>query len=474
MRMRFVAGMLLMWTAAALAQPNIVFILADDLAYGCVGFNGSEKITTPELDCMANEGMRLDAMYAACSVCGPSRASLMFGQHLGQCKIRGNPKWSLKAKQGRGPVNVEETDRLLPSFMKEAGYATGCFGKWGLNDSLKQNGGQPNKHGFDVFWGFNTHVEAHYHWPDFVWHNSEKVDLGADGKNWKEKSVYGDTLFTEKCVAFIEAQAKAETPFFAYLALTSPHLGNSVPEEYREGYADEGWPHIKSKTGHYRHDDGQNEAYAGMITHSDTMVGRVRSKLEELGIEKNTLVIFTSDNGQEWGKNFFNQSSPFRGGKRTLNEGGIRMPTVVWWPGTVKAGSVSDVPVAFWDMLPTFCELAGVKAPEQTDGISMVPEWTGNGQQQKHEYLFWYFNESNGPMVAVRFGDWKAIKTWDKQKGRFKAVRLFNLEKDPGEKSDVASTHPETLQQAERYMQDAWEDDPNFPQVLLTKGMAGK
>ncbi|MEI6892630.1 MAG: arylsulfatase [Pontiella sp.] len=465
---------LMLFAVSTFAKPNIIFILADDLAYGCVGFNGSEKIKTPELDRMAEEGMRLAAMYAASSVCGPSRASLMFGQHLGHCKIRGNPSWSLKAKQGKGPVNIQENDRLLPEYLQAAGYATGCFGKWGLNDSLKHNGGQPNKHGFDVFWGFNTHLEAHYHWPDFVWHNNEKIDLGADGKNWREKSVYGDALFTEKCIEFIEEQANADKSFFAYLALTAPHLGNSVPPAFRELYAHEGWPHIKGKVGHYRNDDGQNEAYAGMISHTDAMVGMVRETLEELGIEKNTIVIFTSDNGQEWGKNFFNQSSPFRGGKRTLNEGGLRMPTVVWWPGTVRAASSSDLPVAFWDLLPTFCELAGTEIPDHTDGISFVPELTGKGKQQEHEYLFWYFNEKNGPMVAVRFGNWKAIKTWDKKNRRFRSVRLFNLEKDPGEKEDLASKYPEISKKAVRYMDEAWEEDSNYPQVLLTKGMATK
>ncbi|WP_372798902.1 arylsulfatase [Pontiella sp.] len=466
---------LFMFTALAVfAKPNIVFILADDLAYGCVGFNGSEKIKTPELDRMAKEGLRLDAMYASCSVCGPSRASLMFGQHLGHCKIRGNPKWSLKAKQGKGPVNIQLTDRLMPAYLKDAGYATGCFGKWGLNDSLKQNGGQPNQHGFDEFWGFNTHLEAHYHWPDFVWHNEEKIELGADGKNWREKRVYGDALFTDKCIEFMKAQTADGQPFFAYLALTAPHLGNAVPAEYREMYAGEGWPHIKGNEGHYRNDDGQNEAYAGMVTHSDAMVGRVRAALEKLCIEKNTLVIFTSDNGQEWGKKFFNQNSPYRGGKRSLNEGGIRMPTVVWWPETVAAGRSSDLPVAFWDILPTFCELAGAAAPERTDGLSMVPLLTGEGKQKKHEYLFWYFNEGNGPMVAVRFGEWKAIKTWDKKKGGFRPVQLYDLAKDPGEETDRAAQYPEIVRQAERYMDDAWTDDPNYPQVLLTAKGTGK
>jgi arylsulfatase A-like enzyme len=454
---------------AQAAQPNIVVVLADDLAYGCVGFAGSKKIKTPHMDQMAREGMRLDAMYAPCSVCGPSRASLMFGQHLGHCKIRGNPSWSLKAKQGKGPVNVQESDRLLPAYLKEAGYATGCFGKWGLNDSLKQNGGQPNKHGFDEFWGLNTHVEAHYHWPDFVWHNSEKVDLGADGKNWRDKSVYGDALFTEKCLAFIEQSSKAKKPFFAYLALTAPHLGNSVPAEYREMYKGEGWPYIKSNSGHYRHDDGQNEAYAGMITHTDAMVGLVREKLEALGIAGNTLVLFTSDNGQEWGKNFFNQESPYRGGKRTLNEGGIRMPTFAWWPGTVDAGTDSDLPLAFWDFMPTFCELAGTSIPKQTDGISFVPLLTGKGKQQEHDYLFWYFNEKDGPIVAVRFGKWKALRFWDKKNNRLSEVRLWDLENDPGENTNLASKYPETAEQALRYMKDAWKEDPNFPQVLLTK-----
>jgi arylsulfatase A-like enzyme len=418
---------------------------------------------------MAQEGMRLDALYAPCSVCGPSRAALMFGQHLGHCKIRGNPVWSLPASQGLGTVDVEESDRLLPEYLKQAGYATGCFGKWGLNENHETNGGHPNKHGFDEFWGFNTHNEAHFHWPDYVWHNSEKVDLGSGGRNWREKLVYGDALFTEKCVDFITTQAKAKKPFFAYLALTAPHLGNSVPQEYHEMYADKGWPHIKAGNGHYHNDEGQNEAYAGMISHLDAMAGVVRKKLENLGIAENTLVLFTSDNGQEFGKKFFNKESPFSGGKRTLNEGGIRMPSLVWWPGVVKAGSVSDQPLAFWDLMPTFCELAGTAAAKNTDGISFVPLLTGKGKQKEHEVLFWYFNEKADPIVAVRFGKWKAIRQWDKKREALGSLSLYDLSVDPAEKKDLAMQYPEMAEKAAAYMKKAWVDDSNFPQTLLVK-----
>ena len=355
------------------SKPNVIVILADDLAYGSVGFNGSTKINTPHLDQMAKEGMRFNAMYAPCSVCGPSRASLMLGQHLGHCKIRGNPRWSLPATTGKGAVEIEESDTLLPAYLKKAGYATGCFGKWGLNENLTTNGGHPNKHGFDEFWGFNTHLEAHYHWPDYIWHNSSKVDLGSDGKNWEQKLVYADTLVTDKCLDFIEAKATQKTPFFAYLSLLSPHLGNSAPDTYRLPYEKNNWPKVKNKRGHYRSDDDEYAAYAGMISHLDAMAGRVKSKLQELGLQKNTLVIFTSDNGPEWGIDLFNEKNVYRGKKRSLNEGGIRMPSLAWWPGTVKAGSATDLPVAFWDMLPTFCELAGTPSPEHTDGDLLCP-----------------------------------------------------------------------------------------------------
>ena len=297
----------------------------------------------------------------------------------------------------------------------------------------------------------------------------EKVVLGANGRNWREKLVYGDELFTEKCLEFIERSAESDTPFFAYLALTSPHLGNSVPAPYRELYRENGWPHVKAKPGHYRNDDGQNEAYAGMITHMDTMVGRVREKLQALGIAENTLLIFTSDNGQEWGTDFFNHESPFRGKKRTLNEGGIRMPTFVWWPGTVEAGSQSDVPLAFWDFMPTFCELAGTKSPQQTDGISIVPLLTGEGELKQHEYLFWYFNERNGPIVAVRFGKWKALRSWNRKTKSLGGVSLWDLEADPKENNNLASKYPEIAQKALDYMEEAWVEGPNFPQTLMKK-----
>ena len=458
-------------SAASVARPNIVFIIVDDLGYGSVGFNGSDKILTPHLDKMASEGMRMNAFYAAAPVCGPSRAALMFGQHIGHGKIRGNPRWSLPASQGKGTVEVEETDQLLPSYLKAAGYATGCFGKWGLNENLEANGGHPNKHGFDEFWGFNTHGEAHYHWPDFVWHNSEKVDLGDNGKNWEEKRVYGDDLFTEKSLEFIADQRAKKIPFFVYLSLTSPHKGNSAPEKYRKWYKDQKWPFIKGGVKHYRDDPGQNEAYAGMISHSDAMVGKVKSKLVELGIDENTLIFFTSDNGQEWGRNFFGGTSPFTGGKRSLNEGGIRMPTIAYWPKTIAAGQQSDLPFAFWDVLPTFCELAGATIPGVTDGISMVPLLTGNGQkkQPNHEYLFWQFNEKRGPMLAVRFGKWKALQYWIPKQKKLEPLRLYNLEKDPGEINDLAGTFPERVKQAYAYLKQAWIPDPNYPLAPMTK-----
>ncbi len=461
------AGVLAAGAVHAALRPNIVLVMADDLGYGGVGFNGSTKILTPHLDRLAAQGMRLDAFYAASSVCGPSRAALMFGQHGGHCKIRGNPTWSLPASQGKGAVEVEASDRLLPSYLQAAGYATGCFGKWGLNENLAVNGGHPNPHGFDEFWGFNTHGEAHYHWPDFVWHNAEKVELGAGGRNWRGKLVYADDLFTEKSLGFIAAQAAARQPFFVYLALVSPHLGNSAPQAYRDLYKDKGWPFLKSTPGHFRHDDGQNEAYAGMVSHADAMVGKVRAKLEELGIAENTLVFFTSDNGPEWGREFFESSKPFTGGKRSLNEGGIRVPTVAWWPGTIAAGRVADEPFAFWDLLPTFCELAGAAVPAPTDGISFVPLLTGKGNQPAHEYLFWQFNEKAGPMLAVRFGAWKAIQLWNRKAGSFGPLALYDLRLDPAEQNDLADRFPDVAKQAKDYLEKAWVADPNYPLAPL-------
>lgn len=452
--------------ASAAEKPNVIFILADDLGFGDVGFNGQKRIKTPQLDQLAKEGMVLNSFYAASPVCGPSRACLMSGQHTGHCKIRGNPRWT---KSGNA-VDFDETDKTLGTVMKEAGYACGYFGKWALNEDIKKGSGHPNKHGFDEFWGFNTHVEAHYHWPDYVWHNDKKVDLGG-GSNWKEKKVYADDLFTEKAIDFIKTNG-GKKPFFAFLGYTIPHRGISAPKASWTQYEGLGWPKRKGRVGHYRDDPDTNISYAAMVSHMDAYIGRLKAVLKEKGILENTLIIFTSDNGHEYDTGFFNSNGIYTGQKRWLQEGGIRMPTVVYWPGTIKPGATMDLPFAFWDIMPTFAELAGTTAPEG-DGISMVPSLLGKGKQATHPYLYWEFNEKRGPMQALRFdGKWKAYREWEgKSMG---PIQLFDLEKDPSEKANLAETHPELVTRAETLFRESRIPSDEFTLEPKAKGKKKK
>lgn len=461
----FIAAGSLLFGAGLMAEgekPNIILVLADDLGYGDVGYNGQKKIKTPNLDQMAKEGMVFSNFYAGSPVCGPSRATLMSGRHTGHCKIRGNPRWT---KSGKA-VDFSESDQTLGKVMQKAGYACGYFGKWALNENIDKGGGHPYKHGFDEFWGFNTHGEAHYHWPDYVWHNDKKVDLGGKS-NWQNKKVYADDLFTEKAADFIKGNA-GKKPFFAFLGYTIPHKGISAPKESWKQYENLGWKKRKGKVAHYRDDPDTNISYAAMVSHMDAYIGQLQALLKEKGILENTLIIFTSDNGHEHDKGFFGSSGIYTGRKRWLYEGGIRMPTVVTWPAKIKAGTVIDKPFAFWDVMATFAELAGITAPEN-DGISFVPALVGK-EQKAHDYLYWEFNERGKPMQAVRFaGKWKAYREWNKKTGGMGAIKLYDLVSDPSEKNDQATSKPELVKRAEKILKSARTPASEFP--LTPKGL---
>ncbi len=447
-------------------QPNLIYVLLDDLGWGDVGFNGQTKILTPTIDRLAAEGAVFENYYSASPVCGPARASLMTGLHQGHCRVRGNPKWSAVGK----PVDLDETTPTFVQELKRAGYATACFGKWGLNENIAAGTGDPLKQGFDDFLGFHRHGEAHYHWPDFVWHNSQKVDLGGKS-NWLEKKTYADDLFADKALDFIQ---RSDGPFFVYLALTLPHLGISVPEDSQVPYRDKGWPkRWMSQKGHYHNDSEGNVSYAGMVSRADGYLNRLSRVLREKGIAENTLIIFSSDNGHEYDKGFFDSNGHLTGGTCDLTEGGIRMPAFAWWPGTIAPGTKISQNLAFWDVYPTFCELAGVEPSATIDGISFVPALTGKGAQIEHEVLYWEFNERKGPMQAVRFGDWKGIRLWDMKNNRMGAVRLYNLAKDPSEQDNLAGRHPEKASQALAYMKKARTEHPAYPLTLLPAAKNG-
>ncbi len=427
--------------AQAPKKPNIIFILADDLGYGDLGCYGQKKIATPNLDRMAKQGMRFTQAYAGSTVCAPSRCVLMTGKHTGHAHIRGNAL-----------VPLRPEDVTIAALLKRAGYVTGLIGKWGLGEP--GTAGAPTKQGFDTFFGYLNQVHAHNYYPDYLWRNEEKVAIQGNvvDKNVATKRAqYSHDLFADEALKFVE-QNKAK-PFFLYLAFTIPHanneagkLGMEVPTD--EPYSKEDWPQPQRN-------------HAAMITRLDRDVGRLMEKLGELGIDDNTIVFFSSDNGphQEGGGNpvFFNSSGGLRGFKRSLHEGGVRVPMIVRWPGRVPAGDVNPHVWAFWDFLPTTCELAGAKTPVGLDGISVMPTLLRQGKQRTHEFLYWEFHEK-GSQQAVRMGDWKAVRT---KLGA--PLELYNLAKDVTEKNDVAEKHRDVVGRIETYLKTARTDSAQWP-----------
>jgi arylsulfatase A-like enzyme len=436
-------------------RPNIIYILADDLGYGDLGCYGQKIIKTPNIDKLADEGMRFTDHYAGSTVCAPSRCCLMTGFHTGHALVRGNAH-----------VPLRPSDVTVAELLKEAGYSTGIIGKWGLGEP--DSTGVPNRQGFDYWFGYLNQRHAHNYYPKYLWRNEEKVELknevnhvigGRDrtpGGVATKRVEYSHDLFAEEALDFVE-QNKTK-PFFLYLALTIPHANNEARQEGMEvpslePYADKDWP--EPQKGH-----------AAMITRMDGDVGRLMAKLKKLRLDKNTLVMFTSDNGphKEGGADptFFNSSGPLQGYKRALYEGGIRVPMIARWPGKIQAGSVSDHPSAFWDFLPTCCELVGVEALEGIDGISMVPILLGlPGEQREHEYLYWEFHEQ-GKRQAVRMGDWKGIRQ-NVAKNPNGPIELYNLKNDIGEKSNVAVRHPGIVEKIEACMKSARTPSEHWP-----------
>jgi arylsulfatase A-like enzyme len=425
--------------------PNVIFILADDLGYGDLGCYGQKQIQTPNIDRMAAEGMRFTQFYAGSTVCAPSRCCLMTGLHTGHTVIRGNAQVPLR------PDNV-----TVAKVLKTAGYTTALVGKWGLGEA--DSTGIPNRQGFDYFFGYLNQVHAHNYYPEFLWRNQEKVPL--DGNVVKkgvaaQRAQYSHDLFTREALAFLDRSK--EKPFFLYLAYTIPHANNEagkagmeVPSD--EPYSDRSWPQPQKN-------------HAAMITRLDRDIGQLLRRLKDLGLDDQTLVFFSSDNGphKEGGGDpaFFHSSGPLRGFKRAMYEGGIRVPMIARWPGRIKAGTVSDQVGAFWDVLPTVAELAGAKAPAGLDGISLVPTLLGQQQagreQPQHEFLYWEFHE-RGSKQAVRMGDWKAVRL---KLGA--PLELYNLKTDIGETTDVAAKHPEVVARIEAYLKTARTESKQWP-----------
>jgi arylsulfatase A-like enzyme len=431
-------------------RPNIVFILADDLGYGDLGCYGQERIKTPNIDRMAAEGMRFTDHYAGSTVCAPSRCSLMTGLHTGHTYVRGN-----REIQPMGQLPLPEDTVTLPRVLKQAGYTTALIGKWGLGGP--GSSGTPNNQGFDYFFGYLCQRHAHNYYPEFLFRNDQRVPFQnkvagdrPDGAGVAvEKLQYSPDFMATEALRFVEENKGR--PFFLYLAATLPHANNEAGRRGMEVpdygiYADEDWP--EPQKGH-----------AAMITRLDRDTGRLMQKLRDLGLDENTLLLFSSDNGphREGGADpdFFNSNGPLRGIKRDLYEGGIRVPLIARWPGKIAAGAESDHVSAFWDFLPTFAQLVGLRPPGNADGVTMVPTLLGRpDEQKKHTFLYWEFHERRSRQ-AVRFGRWKAVRFGAKDK-----LELYDLSKDPGETKDIADRHPEVVTRIEDYLAAARAESP--------------
>lgn len=446
------------------SKPNIIFILADDLGYGDVGAFGQQKIKTPNIDALANEGMRFTDFYAGTSVCAPSRSAFMTGQHTGHTPIRGN---KATEPEGQWPLAAEAV--TVAELLKSAGYTTGDFGKWGLG--YIETEGNPLKQGFDVFYGYNCQSLAHNYFPEHLWDNNKKVTLPNTAT---QQTDYAGDMIQGKAMQFLEQHSKK--PFFLFLSYTLPHAalqlpaGDPVFESYKELFKETpkstnnaAWVAAGGKG--YQPQAYPRAAYAAMVGRLDAYVGQVVEKLRSLNIDQNTLIVFASDNGPhvEGGNDpeFFNSGAGLRGTKRDLYEGGIRTPFIVKWPGRIKAGTTSAHQGAFWDLLPTFTELAGVKAPKNIDGISFVPALLNKGTQKQHDFLYWEFHE-NGGRQAVRMGKWKGVK-YKASVDPASPIELYDLERDRGETKNIATQHPDIVKQMAAVMQREHVENADFP-----------
>jgi len=448
---------------SAPAKPNIVYILADDLGYGDLSCYGQTHFQTPNIDKMAAGGMLFTDFYSGTTVCAPSRSSLMTGQHTGHTPIRGNKEWQ---PEGQWPMKSDAV--TVAEVLKQAGYVTGAFGKWGLG--FVGTEGDPNLQGFDEFYGYNCQRLAHNYYPGHLWDNQQKVEIPENSGDKFE--VYAPHLIHQRALQFIEKNK--DKPFFLYYPTTIPHAELLLPEENLAEFRGK-FPPEKAFKGAEPGENGFREgpygtqpeshaAFAAMVTLLDKQVGEVFAKLKELGLEKNTLVIFTSDNGPhlEGGADpdFFDSNGPLKGYKRDLYEGGIRVPMIAYWEGKIVAGTKSDHASAFWDFLPTVAEMAGIQAPENIDGISFLPALLGKEQKQ-HDYMYWEFHEMGG-RKALRKGEWKLVQ-YDVFAPEKTTTELYDLSTDIGEEKNVAAENPELVKELLDLMNSARVGTEDFP-----------
>lgn len=497
-----ISGTLLLFTLSANGQkkdskPNIIFILCDDMGYGDLGCYGQPFIRTPHIDAMASEGMRFTQAYAGSPVSAPSRASFMTGQHTGHCEVRGNKEY-----WGNSPIIMYGNNKeysvvgqhpydpdhvILPEIMKDNGYTTGMFGKWagGYEGSCST----PDKRGIDEYYGYICQFQAHLYYPNFLNRYSkalgdtgvvrivmdENIKYPMYGPEYQKRSQYSADMIHEKAMEWLDQQ-DTKQPFFGIFTYTLPHAELVQPEdsilnEYKAKF-DPDKVYKGSEGSRYNAITHTHAQFAAMITRLDYYVGEVLKKLKEKGLDENTLVIFSSDNGshEEGGADptFFGRDGKLRGLKRQCHEGGIRIPFIARWPGHVPAGKVNDHICAFYDLMPTFCDVAGIKNYEKKyrnkekevdyfDGISFAPTLLGKKKQKQHDFLYWEFNETN--QIAVRMDDWKLIV----KKGK---PFLYNLKTDIHEDNDVALQHPDIVEKLKKVIFEQRIPNPYFSVTL--------
>lgn len=471
-------------------KPNIIYILADDLGYGELGAYGQEKIETPNIDTLAESGMKFTDHYTGAPVCAPARYMLMTGKHPGNAYIRSNHEWGERGdvwsheKMAANPML--EGQFPIPGFtitigklLQEAGYRTGAIGKWGLGAPFTE--GVPTKQGFDFFFGYNGQRQAHTYYPIYLWRNDTRVALrnqlvpphqdlpdSADPHDpesyalFHDQPDYSPDLMHDEAIGFIERNQN--NPFFLYLPTPIPHVSLQAPEKWINYYRDKFGEEEPYTSGSYVPAQYPKATYAAMISYMDEQVGEIVKKLKELGLYENTLIIFTSDNGPTYtggvDPDYFASAGPFpnfvNGEGRVkghVYEGGIRVPMIAAWEGVIPAGSTTDHVSAFWDVLPTLTEVAGAETPGEIDGISFLPTLKGeSSNQEEHEFLYWEF-PSYGGQQAVRMGKWKGIRKDIIADGNLE-IELYNLEEDIRELSNVAEQHPEIVNRIREIMKE--------------------
>lgn len=455
--MRLIICFLLSLTSA-FAKPNVIYIIADDLGYGDLSCYGQKNFQTPNIDQLAAAGIRFTRHYSGATVCAPSRCSLMTGKDGGHSAVRGNGSFSLPDEE----IAVSE-------IAKSAGYNTAMIGK----SCVTGNSQSPEivlKSGFDFFFGTTDHRDAHFRYPEFVYRNTEKITF--PNNKLHSGSDYDAELYTKETLKFISEQS-ADKPFFMIVSYPIPHA--SVIS--REKELNEVRPWVKNEIagpkGHYTQTKEVKANYIGMMKYLDDSVGEIVATLKKQNLLHNTLIMFTSDNGphQEGGYSpeLLESNGPLRGGKRDLYEGGIRVPFIASWPAAIKPGQTTDHPSAFWDFLPTFCDLAEQPIPENIQGVSFANTLTGKGIQTKHEHLYWEHHES-GMKRCIQVGDWKLVQTNLTSPNKIK-TELFDLSIDLGEKTDLAAKDPEKTAELLKRIADARIPNAKFPSPALDKSI---